>query len=396
MSQTKPKITVLIPTFNREKYLPQCLDSIFIQTLLPHQVIVINDGSTDNTQNAIKPFLNKIDYTEINNQGRPGAINCGIAMATGDYLWIFDDDVALPNALERFVAPLEKHPEYDFSFSTFLYTETNEKDCSIGEITSEFTIPTLETRGPLIPLLEANYLCGAGLFARKSCYDQVGNFNTALLRAQDYEMAIRLTRAFNGIQIQGGPTFYYRQHQDLRGPLTDRFPSNQMNKKWLQYDQITFRLLHKELPLEKYLPPGSSLRDNRRQALIQRVAIMATKLLIQEAAEDLEELRRLNEQQPFTEPERKIIAKMVIQTLWYEEGKLIDTLSFQTGVNSALFTDQNAIMEIMDKISVMIKENNVKDETELLEILLCLLDPIYIVDLLLSLIQNREKGLYVN
>jgi len=294
---------------------------------------------------------------EIENQGRAGAINHGLNIATGDYLWIFDDDdVALPDALERFVTPLEKYPEYDFSFSTFYYTESNTEDYSIGKIIGEFKIPDLETRGPLIPLLEANYLCGAGLFARRSCYDQVGNFNPALIRSQDYEMAIRLTRAFNGIQVQGKPTFYYRQHNELRGPLIDRFPVEQIRSKWLEHGQLFFRRLHKELPLKEYLPPGSSLNKNRRQAILQRMAIMGSKLLTTEVVEDLEELRQLKDQQPFTGAERNIITKMVLKTPWQKEGKLIDTLSFQEGLNNALFVDQNAMLEITDKISGMMKE----------------------------------------
>jgi len=397
MSQPIPKITVLIPTFNREKYLPLSLDSIFSQTLLPHQVIVINDGSTDNTKRILKPFTSQIDYIEIYNQGKSVAVNHGLEMATGDYLWIFDDDdVALPDALERLVAPLEKHPEYDFSFCNSYYTESNEQDYSIGAIIREFTIPDLETRGPLIPLLEACYLSGASLFARTSCYDQVGNFNPAMIRSDDYDMAIRIIMAFKGVQLEGKPTYYYRLHQEAKGSNSDRFNSDQMKRKTLEYDQIIFRRLHKELPLDAYLPPDYSLAENKRLALMQRMAVMASKLLIPESAADMEGLKLLDDKRPLTLPERKIIAKMVLETPWYEEGKLIDTVSFESGLNSARFSDQNAILEITDKISEIVNAKKVQDKTELLEILLRFSEPTVIVDLLLSLIRNREKGLFVS
>ncbi len=397
MSQTSPKITVLIPTFNRENYLLQCLDSILAQTLQPYQIIVVNDGSSDNTREAIKPYLPQIDYTEIEHQGKSAAMNCGLEMTKGDYLWIFDDDdVALPDALERFVTPLEEYPEYDFSFSTFYFTQSNAEDHSIGKIINEFTIPDLETRGPLIPLLEASYLCGAGLFARSSCYDKVGNFDPALIRTQDYEMAIRLTRHFRGIQVQGGPTFHYRQHQGLRGALTDRFQSDQIFRKWLQYDQITFKRLYKELTLDEYLPPGYSLANHQRQALLQRMAIMAGKLLIPEVTSDLDELKLLNDNRPFTKHEREIIAKLVVTTPWYREGKLFDSLSFQTGLNSVLFTDQDRMLEITEQISQMVQENKVQSKIELLECMLSFSEPKDIFDLMLSLIHNKEKGLFVS
>src|SRR3989338_4269347 len=98
-----PKITVLIPTFNRAAFLAECLDSLLSQTLPATQILVANDGSTDNTLEVLKPYRNRIDYTETPQLGKPSAINFAMDKVTGDYLWIFDDDdVCLPDALERF------------------------------------------------------------------------------------------------------------------------------------------------------------------------------------------------------------------------------------------------------------------------------------------------------
>ncbi|UCG35509.1 MAG: glycosyltransferase family 2 protein [Candidatus Omnitrophota bacterium] len=90
MPQTYPKITVLIPTFNRAEYLAECLDSIITQTLPPHQIIVVNDGSTDQTVKVIENYLKSIEYFETNQFGKPCAINHGLERTLGEYLWIFD------------------------------------------------------------------------------------------------------------------------------------------------------------------------------------------------------------------------------------------------------------------------------------------------------------------
>lgn len=396
MSRVEPKVTVLVPSFNRSRYLPQCLDSLFAQTLPPHQVIVVNDGSTDDTRAVIQSYRDRIDYLEIENSGKSNAVNHGLLAAIGDYLWIFDDDdVAVPDAIERFVAPLEKGPGYGFSFGTWFSTGVDEGVAGLGELIEESLLPDLESRGPLIPLLEANYLGGATIFARRSCYERVGGYDPDLVRSQDYEMAIRLTRAFKGVQVHGGPVFCRRKHQEHRGSISDRFPAAHLKKKWLQYGQAIFRRLHKELPLEDYLPPGSNLREERRQALLQRLEIMALKLLLPEVVEDLEELKRLNDSRPFSESEGRIIAKMVSLVPWQGEGKLFDTPSFLAGVSRILFSDRNAAVENMQRILEIRNNNKVKDVSGQIEVSLSLADSGAVIELLLALVRHRKSGLYV-
>ena len=335
MTQTTPKITVLIPTFNRANFLAECLDSILNQKLPASQIIVVNDGSTDNTRKVLEPYMPRIDYLECNQIGKPGAINCGFEKVSGDYLWIFDDDdVALPDALRRFVTPLEQNLDYDYSFSTFLYTNTEEKSYHLGKTTHHSGIPDLKTRGALIPLLEANYLGGAALFTRTKCYDKVGLFDEKLFRSQDYEMAIRIVRHFKGIQLEGPSTFHYRQHTGLRGNNRDRFGSDLQRMKWLEYDQILFRDLYKSLPLEEYLPPDSknSLEKLKRQALLQRVTIMASKLLIQEIGEDIRTIAELKNEAPFNAEEKRMIRRMITTSPFYKTGTLFDHPEFTEAI----------------------------------------------------------------
>ena len=305
------KVTIIIPTFNRENYLRQCLESLLHQTLPPHQIVVVNDGSTDDTKGLLKPYLGQIQIIESRQLGKSGAINEGLKQTTGDYVWIFDDDdVALPDALSRFTKPLLDHPEYGYSFSSFFFTPTRKGSFELGRATGEYLIPDLEKDGPLIPLLENNYLGGAALFARTLCYKKVGPFDPALVRSQDYEMAIRIVRAFKGIRVIGAPTFHYRQHEGLRGSLRDRFNSSQQINKWLEYDQKIFRKFYRDLTLEEYLPPGMPLAHEKRRALLQRIEVMAIKLLFDEIIKDLHELEKVNGCQPFSEAEKAIIHKM--------------------------------------------------------------------------------------
>lgn len=325
---SNPKITVLIPTFNRAEYIAECLDSILSQTLPAFQVIVVNDGSTDRTRHILEPYMDRIDYFETNQIGKPSAINHGLERVKGDYLWIFDDDdVALSDALERFVEPLEQMPQHGFSHSTFFVTANELNNNRIGKVLYELKIPDLEKRGFLIPLLENNFLGGAALFARTSCYKAVGLFDPRLLRSQDYEMAIRLAERFTGVRVPGSATFHYRQHDGIRGNLKDRFSSNQRLSKWLEYDQFIFRRIYREYPLEKYLPSNNLNSHNKRQALLQRLVIMANKILVQEAMNDLRALAELDDPRPFSAEER-IIVRTMVEYPYYKVGNLIDQRIF--------------------------------------------------------------------
>ena len=154
-------------------------------------------GSTDQTQEVLKPYMHKIDYFRIKQSGKSKAINSVFDKVSGDYLWIFDDDdLAFPEALKRFVLPLETNPQYGFSFSSFF---TFSEKASNGQVLSdenESKIPDINNNGFLISLMEGNFLGGGSIFVRSSCYKKVGLYNSEYLRSQDYDMAIRIAQHF--------------------------------------------------------------------------------------------------------------------------------------------------------------------------------------------------------
>jgi hypothetical protein len=156
----------------------------------------------------------------------------------------------------------------------------------------------------------------------------VGGFDPALLRSQDYELAIRFARRFRGVRVQGSATFIYRQHEGVRGSSADRFAAWARFGKWLQYDQRIFRRLRREMTLAEYLPPGHDITSSQRLALIERFAIMASRLLIDEALEDLHLLTRLTNQAPLTAAERRPVRRIAYGDPWYGCGSIWDQPRF--------------------------------------------------------------------
>ena len=98
--ENKPKISVLIPCYEQAQYLQDAIESVLKQTIKPHEIIVISDGSPDNTSEIVKQY--PVKYIEQVNKGLPSARNTGIMNATGDWILPLDaDDMMTENCIER-------------------------------------------------------------------------------------------------------------------------------------------------------------------------------------------------------------------------------------------------------------------------------------------------------
>ncbi len=106
-------ISVIIPTYNRVETLPRCLDSVLAQSLLANEILVVDDGSDDDTQSLIESRYPQCRYIRQTNQGVSSARNLGVREARNDWIALLDsDDGWQPNKLERQQQALHKHPEY--------------------------------------------------------------------------------------------------------------------------------------------------------------------------------------------------------------------------------------------------------------------------------------------
>lgn len=120
----KSKVTVAIPVYNDEKYLREAIDSILNQTYKDFILLIINDGSTDNSEDIIASYTDK-RIKLINhscNMGRPAARNTALDAADTEYLaWMDADDISLPDRLQKQIAFLDSHPEISICGSKVRY-----------------------------------------------------------------------------------------------------------------------------------------------------------------------------------------------------------------------------------------------------------------------------------
>src|SRR6185436_1211829 len=113
-------VSVVIPTYNRAHLVAQTLESVFAQTWPRLQVIVIDDGSKDDTEGAVAPFRDRIRYVKQENAGLAEARNHGMRLASGDFIaWLDSDDLWVPEKIALQMAALQLHPDNVLSATDF-------------------------------------------------------------------------------------------------------------------------------------------------------------------------------------------------------------------------------------------------------------------------------------
>lgn len=119
---SKPLISIILPAYNHAKIIKACILAILKQTYSPLEIIVVNDGSTDNTMEVLSKFGDKIIIINQNNQGSNLARNNGFFASSGEYLLFCDADVIMkPNMLARLEQALEKNPQASYAYCSFRF-----------------------------------------------------------------------------------------------------------------------------------------------------------------------------------------------------------------------------------------------------------------------------------
>lgn len=295
MSRSNATVTVIIPTFNRAAFLAASLESVLTQSHAPAQVIVVNDGSTDETEAVLEPFRSRITYLAKDNGGKPSAINAALPLVEGDYLWVFDDDdIALPDALERSIRTLERHPEAGFTFGTS-YHCTSHPGTGYLCVEGERRIIPFPEEDYFFELLMSSYVGSPAVVVRSSIQAQAGPYREDLYRSQDWEIGLRWGLIAPACRTEGdGPIFFRRFHQGLRGHRGQRFDYGENTPRARAAERHILRTLGYEIPLDRYLPHhfwGSPLdRANHRLALIRRISVQLRKGMWEEATQGLDHL----------------------------------------------------------------------------------------------------------
>jgi glycosyltransferase involved in cell wall biosynthesis len=194
----KPLVSVVIPTFNYAIYLPRAIESVLAQTYKEIELIVVDDGSTDNTTSVIQTlqakYHGRICYVQQKNSGPNAARNNGIDKAQGDFIALLDaDDEWLPEKLEKQVKFAIANPQFG------IIGCGSRRVRGDGVILAENFGVIPPPRNELIHhLMVRNYRFGgsSGVFIRKECFKVVGLFDESLRGSEDRDMWLRIVRKY--------------------------------------------------------------------------------------------------------------------------------------------------------------------------------------------------------
>jgi hypothetical protein len=281
-------VTAFIPTFNRSAFLKEALSSLLRQTRCPDEIIVIDDGSTDDTAQVVASFRPQVGYVRKVNGGKSSALNLGLQHSSHELIYILDDDdIATDDAIERMADALQNNPEYGFAYGGYnAFTVLNSGTVSIEARTPQ---PADDEELPIV-LMHRDLILQPGMLVRKSCYEQVGPFNEEFVRSQDYEMLLRLVRQFKGRRLDG-IVFHQRQHPGIRGPAAMPIEVHNRHVAWRHFDTKIFSAIYNSYALNEFLPRPATTLNSVEQitALLQRCVIVGRKRLWHFASNDLRE-----------------------------------------------------------------------------------------------------------
>jgi glycosyltransferase involved in cell wall biosynthesis len=218
-SDYRPKISVIIPLHNHEKFIGEAIHSVLAQSLPDFELIIINDGSSDGSDEIVRGIHDgRIRYLCQENQGAHAAINRGIRLAGGEYVSILNsDDVYYPARLEECVKILEDDASLDAVFSHMEFIDSGGNFIKFLRGAEENWLwhdPATSFKGEknvLLDLLAGNFLTTtSNLFCRRKVFDTIGYFSD-LRYAHDYDFFLRLCSRFR-VHVIEKPLVKYRIH----------------------------------------------------------------------------------------------------------------------------------------------------------------------------------------
>jgi glycosyltransferase involved in cell wall biosynthesis len=223
---------VVIPTYNYGQYVTQAVDSALTQTYPNHEVIIVDDGSTDDTRERLRTYADRIRYVYQDNQGLSAARNTGIQAARGEWIALLDsDDQFHPRKLEAQVGFLRRSPDTALLASDGLL-DLSKGWPDLGDLSSLPARPVT-----LRDLLLRARFGSCSVLVRKACFDTVGFFDTGLRSAEDRDMWIRIATRFPVMKIEA-PLWWYRQHANSMSMVAVRMEEAEMKVLLRALDSI--------------------------------------------------------------------------------------------------------------------------------------------------------------
>lgn len=200
-----PLVSIVTPTYNQAEYLAETIESVLSQTYPNIEYIVLDDGSTDNTQEVLSRFDGRIRHECHSNVGQAKTLNRGWGMSSGSLLgYLSSDDRLIPDAVARLVEGLMKHME-----AAVVYCDYDLIDAKGRRFRS------VKAEDFSMNRLTVDLVCqpGPGALFRREVFERSGGWNESLRQVPDFEFWLRTSRFGNFVRVPG-ILAQYRIHEE--------------------------------------------------------------------------------------------------------------------------------------------------------------------------------------
>jgi glycosyltransferase involved in cell wall biosynthesis len=271
-------VSVIIPTYNRALIIKDAIQSVINQTYTDYEIIVVDDGSTDNTSNVINDIRNhsgKVRYIHQENKGRSAARNSGIRAARGNYVAFLDsDDIFLPEKLSVQVMTLENNLDFGMAYSPALIMD------KYGNMSEDINQRKEKLAGWIYPellFIKKNIITIPSVIVRKQILNEIGGFDETMHICEDLDLWRRIARYHQVFQMKE-PVAIIRhtinESLDLLGYLDAR--TSYYHKAFAD-DPGLKKTLQKRLFSEMFYYYGVLATTNKRNRLSHQLFVRSMK-----------------------------------------------------------------------------------------------------------------------
>lgn len=258
-----PRVSVILSVYNGEKYIKQAIESILHQTFKDFELIIIDDGSTDNTSFVLDGFNDSriIRVKNEKNIGLVKSLNKGLNIAKGEFIARMDaDDVSVSDRFEKQIAYLDKHKDIGV-LGTYM-EQVDDK----GKTLSLFKVPESH-KDILCRMLSGTAIVHASVVMRRNILMSVGSYNPEFLHTEDTELWTRLILKTHFANL---PEVLYirRIHKNSIMSMHSKFQDEQDIKI---RDQLLVSLIQKKILNEEDLGKIRILRDKKKQGFLKKI-----------------------------------------------------------------------------------------------------------------------------
>jgi glycosyltransferase involved in cell wall biosynthesis len=277
-------VSVILPCYNGAQWISRAIESILAQTYENFELVIVDDGSSDDSKTIIAPYLydERIRYIYTDNRGFSSAINRGIKESNGIFIgFIGQDDLWMPIKLESQLGYINKHINIDLLHSNYYSIDPKERIIRVENAKT----PDFSRKEEVIKRLFLNNFIGfETVLVKRQCFDKVGFFDERMMGFSDHDMWLRIAGSFN-IGYLDMPLVKKREHRfqlskvNSEAVLRDEFL---MVKKAIYHYPFLKKVERKKLASLYYSLSIASLRkgDHRKakQELIRAIMCQPWKL----------------------------------------------------------------------------------------------------------------------